>query len=267
MISAAGEDARFIAGGQSLVPMMNFRIARPVALVDLNDCADLDYARAEDGRLRIGAMMRQRAAENDETIRRHCPLAAAALAQAGPATVRNRATVGGTIANGYPVAELPVVAVCLDAEITLRSANGERRVPAAEFFVMGMVTAIEPTQLLTEVAFPSAGAASCFGFAECGNHAGGEALAIAAACGERGEGDLLDKVKIAAAGLQSIPVRLPAVEAAVMTRGSVEAAFAADLATLEASANGLEADGGQRDLVCRVVEDAVAQMRRAGATA
>lgn len=267
MVASAGDDARFIAGGQSLVPMMNFRIVRPSALVDLNGCDDLDRVREEDGMLRVGAMVRQRIAEKHAVIRRCGPLVSAALSRAGPATVRNRATVGGTIANGYPIAELPVVAVCLEAEIVLHGANGERRVPAADFFIAGLVTAIEPGELLTDVIFPSAGDASHFGFAEAGNHTGGAALAIAAVTVEQGAGGRLEDAKVAVAGLQPIPVRMPAVEAAVIERSSVEEAYAADIATLEASDTGFDVDAGQRDLVCRMIEDAVAQTRVAGGAA
>jgi carbon-monoxide dehydrogenase medium subunit len=266
MIAAAGEDARFIAGGQSLVPMMNFRIVRPSALIDLNGCDDLDYALEQDGTLRIGAMMRQRTAAQHEFIRRRCPLVAEALSEAGPATVRNRATIGGTIANGYPVAELPVVSVCLDAQIVLCSSAGERRVAAGDFFITGMVTAIAPGELLKEVIFPCAGAASRFGFAVCGNHAGGAALAIVAASCTQIGGGRFEQVKVAAAGLQTTPARLKAVEAALTYGAPLQTAYAADIEMLERCESGLEADAGQRDLVWRMVEDAVGQMcDRAGA--
>lgn len=266
MLASAGEDARFLAGGQSLVPMMNFRIVRPTALVDLADCADLAYARFDGGKLRVGAMMRQRDAEADAVIRRHCPLVAEALAYAGPTTVRNRATVGGTIANGYPVAELPVVAVCLDAEIVLNGPQGLRSVPARDFFIVGMVTAIETGELLQEVIFPGRGPHTCYGFAESGNHAGGAAQAIAAICAEA-DGAGWKDVRIAAAGLRSVPVRLPESARAVADGRPLADAFAADLARLEAEDHGLEADAGQRRLVQIVVEDALARLRAVEETA
>jgi CO/xanthine dehydrogenase FAD-binding subunit len=263
MIRAAGEDARFLAGGQSLVPMMNFRIVRPSALVDLSACEDLAFVRHDGGKLRIGAMMRQRDAEEDQSIRQYCPLVEEALGHAGPTTIRNRATVGGSIANGYPVAQLPVVAVCLDAEMVLTGGNGERTVSAADFFIAGMVTAIEPTELLREIVFPGRGPRTRYAFAERGNHAGGAALAIVAACAELGADDLLERVSIAAAGLQSIPVRLKNVETALVKDGlhtSVHEAYRADLKNVDEAGEGGESDPQQRYLVRVLVEDVIAAL-------
>jgi len=203
LIAAAGEDARFLAGGQSLVPMMNFRIARPGALVDLNGCADLSYVALENRRLRIGAMTRQYFAENHPLVREHCPLLAQALAHAGPATVRNRATVGGSIANGYPLAQLPCVAVCLDAEMVLEGAQGVRRVHASQFFLSAMVTDVRPGELLREVVLPVRGARERQAFRESGNHAGGGAEAVVCVA-------LGDEQRIAASGLEPVPVRINA---------------------------------------------------------
>jgi CO/xanthine dehydrogenase FAD-binding subunit len=203
LLAAAGEDARFLAGGQSLVPMMNFRIARPDALVDLNGCADLSYVILEKNRIRVGAMTRQFAAENDPLVREHCPLLAQALAHAGPATVRNRATVGGSLANGYPLAQLPCVAVCLDAEMVLEGPHGVRTVLAHQFFVTAMVTDIRPGELLREVVFPASGPRARHAFRESGNHAGGVAQAVVCVSKDA-------ELRIAASGLQDVPVRIPA---------------------------------------------------------
>jgi CO/xanthine dehydrogenase FAD-binding subunit len=203
LLAAAGEDARFLAGGQSLVPMMNFRIARPVALVDLNGCRDLSYVALDKNQLRIGAMTRQYAAENHPLVREHCPLLAQALVHAGPATVRNRATVGGALANGYPLAQLPCVALCLDATLVLEGPRGVRRVPAQSFFVSAMVTDVQPGELLREVVFPVRGARERQAFREAGNHAGGAAQAIV--CVALGE-----ELRIAASGLEPVPVRINA---------------------------------------------------------
>lgn len=200
-MAAAGEDARFLAGGQSLVPMMNFRIARPSVLVDLNACEDLAYVRLDGGRLRVGAMTRQRAAERHPLVREHCPMLAAALAHAGPATVRNRATVGGSMANGYPLAQLPCVAVCLDAAMVLEGPRGVRTVAAGDFFVTAMVTDAQPGELLREIVFPARRAGERQAFREAGNHAGGSALAIVCASSDG---------RIAAAGLEPKPVRIGA---------------------------------------------------------
>ena len=203
LFAAAGDDARFLAGGQSLVPMMNFRIARPTALVDLNGCEDLSYVVLDKERVRIGAMTRQFAAETHPLVRGHCPLLAQALAHCGPATVRNRATVGGSLANGYPLAQLPCVAVCLDAEMALEGPQGARTVPARQFFVSAMVTDIRPGELLREVAFPASGPQARHAYRESGNHAGGAARAVVCVSTD-------SDLRIAASGLQDVPVRIPA---------------------------------------------------------
>jgi aerobic carbon-monoxide dehydrogenase medium subunit len=268
MIAGAGDDARFLAGGQSLVPMMNFRIARPAALVDLAACNDLVFVEFNSGQLRVGAMMRQRDAETNETIRQHCPLIAQALGHAGPLTIRNRATVGGTIANGYPVAELPVVAVCMDAEIVLIGRAGERRIPAIDFFTAGLVTAIEPGELVREIAFPVRGQRARYSFAECGNHTGGAALAIVSACAEAVGDGRLTSVSVAAAGLSSTPVRLRNIEVAV-EKGSwnFRDAFAQDLAVIDKAGEDRESDANQRGLVLAVLEGAITSLRAPMGTA
>ena len=257
MIHAAGEDARFLAGGQSLVPMMNFRIVRPSALVDLSSCSDLAFVRLEEGKLRIGAMTRQYDVETDPLVLQHCSLLAEALSHAGPATIRNRATIGGSVANGYPVAELPTVAACLEAEMVLVNGKGERRVAARDFFVTGMVTAIEPGELLKEIVVSARGPRTRYGFAERGNHAGGEALAIVAACADVGTDGRVSRVSVAAAGLETVPVRLSNVEAALVGGGLSAKIGDAYEADLDASASG---DTAERDLVKIVVEDAVAAL-------
>jgi carbon-monoxide dehydrogenase medium subunit len=207
LMAQAGEDARFLAGGQSLVPMMNFRVARPSVLVDLNRCDDLAFIRKEGGRLRVGSMTRQIDAEASELVRAECPMLAAALAHAGPLTVRNRATVGGSLANGYPLAQLPCVAVCLDAQLVLQGPNGVRAVPAAEFFVTAMVTALGPGELLREITLPCVGPSTRHAFREAGNHAGGSALALV---GVSVDGDKV--YRVAASGVAPTPIRLRQVE-------------------------------------------------------
>lgn len=257
MARIAGEDARFLAGGQSLVPMMNFRIVSPTALVDLSGCSDLAYVRYGGDKLHIGAMTRQFDAEADPLVRRHCPLLAEALSHAGPATIRHRATVGGSIANGYPVAELPVVARCLDAEMIVASARGQRRIAAADFFVSGMVTALEPGELLSEIAFPVQGPEMRFAFTESGNHSGGSALAIVAANAEFAAGGQLSKLSLSAAGIASIPVRLANIEMALVKGGldvSIAAAYQSDMAALRANA-------AEPSLVEALVEDAVTRLK------
>src|SRR5262249_25148223 len=151
----------------------------------------------------------------------HCPLIAQALAHAGPATVRNRATIGGTIANGYPLAQLPVVALCLGAEIVLAGRKGQRTIAASDFFISGMVTAIKSGELLLEIVVPVQGPHTRYSFIESGNHAGGAALAIVAACAESTADGRFARTRVAAAGLQSTPLLLSNVSR-VFTKGNAD---------------------------------------------
>jgi carbon-monoxide dehydrogenase medium subunit len=245
LLVEAGEDARFIAGGQSLVPMMNFRVARPAALVDLNRCDDLAFIRKEGDRLRIGAMTRQIDAEVSDLARAECPMLGRALAHAGPLTVRNRATVGGSIANGYPLAQLPCVAVCLDWEMVLQGPDGVRTVPASRFFLTAMVTAIQFGELLREVVIPCARPSTRRAFRESGNHAGGSALAVVCVSVDLGGVSGIEKASVAVSGIGSTPVRMRHVERRLVAQGrttDLTAAYADDLRARD------EADGKNENL-------------------
>jgi CO/xanthine dehydrogenase FAD-binding subunit len=148
-----GEDGKALAGGQSLVPLMNMRLSQPSVLIDLNRLPEL--VRLEAGResLCVGAMTRQAAVERWEAVD-GLPLLAEAIRWIGHPQIRNRGTVGGSIVHADPAAELPVVFLALDGEAQVNSSRGERTIPAADFFVYTMTTSLEPDELLTEVRFP-----------------------------------------------------------------------------------------------------------------
>ena len=150
-----GDRAKLLAGGQSLVPLLNMRLTAPERLIDLNRVGELAYIRARDGGLAIGAMTRQRAVERSPLAATHVPLMHDALPWVGHFQIRNRGTVGGSLSHADPAAELPAVAVCLDARFTARGPAGERTLTAGDFFRTQLTTALEPTELLTEVWFPS----------------------------------------------------------------------------------------------------------------
>ena len=150
-----GDEAKFLAGGQSLVPAMNFRLVQAALLVDLNDLADLsDIHLQPDGELRLGAMVRQRRLERDPLIARHAPLLHAAMPVVAHPQIRNRGTLGGSLAHADPAAELPVVALALAARLRLQSSRGERWVAASEFFLDLFTTALASDEMLVEVALP-----------------------------------------------------------------------------------------------------------------
>lgn len=165
-LGQSGGDAKLLAGGQSLIPVMNFRLAQPTMLVDLNRLRELDYVREEDGGLRIGAMTRQRTLERDPLIARLAPLLAETVPFIAHPQIRNRGTVGGSIAHADPAAELPAVAVALDARFRLRRPGGERWVDARDFFCGLFATVLEPDEMLVEVAFPPSPARTGWAFLE-----------------------------------------------------------------------------------------------------
>ncbi len=149
-----GEGAKPLAGGQSLVPLLNFRLARPRHLVDLNGLAELSGIREDDGHLLIGAMTRQRAVERSSLVSERCPLLAEAMPQIGHVQIRNRGTIGGSLAHADPAAELPAVVAALGGELVLQSARRRRTLTPEQFFVAYFTTAAEPDELLVEVRLP-----------------------------------------------------------------------------------------------------------------
>jgi carbon-monoxide dehydrogenase medium subunit len=154
LLAEHGGEAKPLAGGQSLIPAMNFRLARPTALVDLNRIAELSYVRAERAGLTLGAMTRQRAVERSAAVARAAPLVAEAMPWIAHPQIRNRGTVGGSVAHADPSAELPAVLLALEARLRARSAAGERSIPAGEFFKGMLETALGPDELLVEIALP-----------------------------------------------------------------------------------------------------------------
>jgi CO/xanthine dehydrogenase FAD-binding subunit len=154
LLAQHGDSAKVLAGGQSLVPMMNFRIVSPSILIDLNRLSELDFIREDAGGLAIGAMTRQRQLERDRMIAQQTPLLAETMPFVAHPQIRNRGTVGGSLAHADPAAELPAVMVALGAKFRLASQKGERIVDAADFFQGLFATALDPIELLTEVKLP-----------------------------------------------------------------------------------------------------------------
>jgi aerobic carbon-monoxide dehydrogenase medium subunit len=145
---------RLLAGGQSLVPLLNFRLAQPERLVDLNRVPELNFVESRDGGLAIGAMTRDAALERDARIATRYPLLADALGWIGHPAIRSRGTLGGSLAHADPAAELPAVAVCLDARLSIQGPRGRRSVNATDFFVGYLTTVLEPNEILSEVWLP-----------------------------------------------------------------------------------------------------------------
>jgi len=150
-----GDEAKFLAGGQSLIPAMNFRLAQAATLIDVNNLKELDYVRLEGGELRIGALTRQRTLERHPLIKHHAPLMAEAMPFVAHPQIRNRGTIGGSLAHADPAAELPVLAVALNARMRAQAQDDERWIAAAEFFKGFFTTDLAADEMLTEVAIPA----------------------------------------------------------------------------------------------------------------
>jgi len=176
--SEYGDDARFLAGGQSLVPALNFRLSQPAVLIDINPIADLaGVAPAPDGALRIGALTRYRQLERDDAVRRHVPLIGEALPHIAHPQIRNRGTLGGNLSNADPASELPAVVVTLGGRLHVRSVRGERWIDAADFFVGLLTTALESDEMLVAAELPAPPPRTGFCFMEVARRRGDFALA------------------------------------------------------------------------------------------
>jgi len=176
-----GADAKPLAGGQSLIPAMNFRLATPAVLVDLNGADGLRGVRRDAGSLEIGAMTVHRTLEHSQDVAQAAPLVSAAMPYVAHAAIRTRGTLGGSLAHADPAAELPAVMLALDATFTLASRGGSRSVPATAFFAGLFTTAIEPGELLVNITIPAAVDRSAAAFDEVSRRRGDFALAGAAA--------------------------------------------------------------------------------------
>ena len=160
LLEEGGEDAKLLAGGQSLIPLMKLRFAAPSALVDLGRVEGLSYIREDGGRIAIGALTRHADVASSDLLRARCPMLAEAAGEVGDPQVRNRGTIGGSLAHADPNADLPAVVVALGAEVVAVGPGGERTIPARDFFQGYLTTALEPNEVLTEVRVPAAGASA-----------------------------------------------------------------------------------------------------------
>ena len=176
LADASGE-AKVLAGGQSLIPLLNFRLARPSRLVDLNRIPGLAYVDERDGGLAIGAMTRDVTVERDKRVAKTLPLLDEAIRWVGHAAIRARGTIGGNLAHADPAAELPAVAVCLDATLTVVGPRGQRTVGAQDFFQGYLTTSLEPDEILTEAWYPAAAQGSGHAWLEFARRHGDFALA------------------------------------------------------------------------------------------
>jgi carbon-monoxide dehydrogenase medium subunit len=213
---ANSADARLLAGGQTLIPMMNFRLAAPSMIVDLNRISALAYIKDDGGTVRIGAMTRQRAIEFSPVVTEKLPLLTKAIKLVGHLPTRSRGTIGGSIANADPAAEIPMVLQALEGTVVARGPKGERTIAASELFRDAMTTALAPDEILVEIRLPTALAKAGCAIEEFARRKGDFAIAAVAAVIDRANGV---KARLATAGISSCPQRLRAAEQILEQQG------------------------------------------------
>ena len=236
LLADGGPDARLLAGGQSLVPALNFRLARPQMLIDINRVPQLAGIVDTGDRLVIGAMTRQRGIEISPTVARAAPLLHEATGFVAHLPIRTRGTIGGSIANADPAAEDPAVAAALEATMVCRSRRGERRVAAAGFFVDVMTTSLEPDEMLIAVEIPKIPDGAGAAFAEISRRDGDFALAGVAAQIVMANGRVRD-ARIAACGVGPAPMRFRDAEEIVLDSACEPAAIEAAAEAVAASSD------------------------------
>jgi aerobic carbon-monoxide dehydrogenase medium subunit len=206
LLAEHSDEASVLAGGQSLIPLLALRLARPALLIDINGVAELSGVAATDGWVTIGAMTREYLAEESEILANTVPLLAMALPFIGHEAIRSRGTIGGSLAHADPAAELPAVARALDAEFVVRGQAGDRVIPAAEWFEGYLTTSRGSDELLVEVRFPAAAPGTGVSFQEVARRHGDFAivgLAVALTLSDR----TIGAARLAFAGLSDVPVR------------------------------------------------------------
>jgi aerobic carbon-monoxide dehydrogenase medium subunit len=207
-----GDDAKLLAGGQSLVPMMKLRLARPKFLIDIHRIADLNYIREEAGKIRIGAMMRHVEIEESELIRDKLPMLREAAGSIGDVQVRNRGTLGGGLAEADPAGDYGAAVLALNAQMKCLGPRGERIIPAAEFFTFAYTTALESDEILTEVTFPLSDSSSAGVYLKLERVAGDFAVASAAVQMNLDKEGICHRIGVGITGAAAVPQKAGLVE-------------------------------------------------------
>ncbi len=248
-----GDEAKLLAGGMSLLPLMKLRLAVPSVLVDVGRLADLRYVRDAGDHLAIGALTRHRDLETDAALAAQCGVLRAVAAEVGDNQVRHRGTIGGSVAHGDPASDLPAVLLALDADFVIRGTGGERTVPAAEFFTGFLETALAPDELLTEVRVPKTGPD---GFAYEKFNRRAQDWAIVGALAVRAGGS----TRVALVNMGGTPLRASGVEAALAAGASAADAAAHAAEGTEAPADINATSGYREHLACVLTRRALEQV-------
>ncbi len=268
LLAMKGEATRILAGGQSLVPMMNFRMAKPERLIDINRLPGLDYIRRDGDTVKIGALARHADVKASEIVREACPLMTDAYSWVAHGAVRNRGTLCGNLCHADPASEMPAIMQALDATLVARSRDGERVIPAAEFFTGLYETALNADEMLVEVRVPAMAANQTWGFQEVSMRRGDFAWVLVASV-VAWNGNKTEDARIAAAGISDRAVRLREAETAIagqaLTQETCEAAGRRARDTIDPSGDALTSAEYRRDLihtlVARTLRDAAGRAK------
>ncbi|HLL29140.1 MAG TPA: xanthine dehydrogenase family protein subunit M [Xanthobacteraceae bacterium] len=225
ILAGAKGEAKILAGGQSLVPMLNFRLLKPQVLVDINRIPDLDYIVEHKGGLRVGALTRHRMLETSALVARHFPVITEAMRHVAHLAIRNRGTIGGSLSHADPAAELALIALLLDAKIKAEGPSGTRSIGARDFFIGAMTTALEDAEIVREIEFPALPPPTGWGFEEFAQRLGDFAIVAAAATVSMENGRCVE-ARIALIGGETV-VRAPKAEGILKGSALDEAAISA----------------------------------------
>ncbi|MGH3088686.1 MAG: FAD binding domain-containing protein [Rubrobacteraceae bacterium] len=228
LLGQHGDEAKLLAGGHSLLPIMKLRLAAPTVLVDLGRVSDLNYVRDEGDKLAIGAMTRHTDAEHNDLLKNECGIVAYTASLVGDPQVRHRGTIGGSLAHGDAASDLPGVMLALDAEFTITGSGGERTLAAADFFEDYLMTALAPDEVLTEVRVPKLGGAG-WSYQKFNRRAQDWAVVGVGAIVERSNGSI-SSARIGFTNMASVPIRATAAEQALSGASSDSVAEAANSA-------------------------------------
>lgn len=226
ILAQHGPDAKIIAGGQSLMPMINFRLVKPVVLVDINHIRGLDAIEDRGNRMRLGALVRHRMVAGDPAIRRRIPVLHDAMRHVAHMTVRNRGTFCGSVCHADPAAEMPMIVQMLDGEVEIASASRRRVLPAAEFLVGSLVNALDPDELVTGISIATSPPDAGWGFQEFSRRHGDFALAAVAVTLRAGPDGAISDARIGVTGVAETALRLQALETLLEGRRPDAALFA-----------------------------------------
>lgn len=257
-----GDDAKLIAGGQSLVPMMNFRMAQPALLIDINGLKSLDYHRRDGDVLAIGALARHATLSASALVRSLCPLVSEAYRHVAHGTVRNRGTLCGNLCHADPASEMPAVMLVLGATLVLRSAKGERRVAASDFFLGLYATAVASDEMLIEVRIPVSVTSCGHGFEEVSARQGDYAMTLVASSLDV-RGGRIHAAALAYAGVSDRALRMAALESRLVGQMPSQALFeevaAAAADSIDVSEDQHADRAYRRDLIRTLTPRALAQ--------